>query len=125
MYLNSNQIPKLYPKLPELPELSQLQEMVPKLYPETHNMVDEKLQLEIGGFSPDVDVEWDNNLLTEMEKYLTTYDLSWEQYIEGSLEVDKNNAIEVGGLKYNLRSAKLYIFFNYVTSQQIWYWNEA
>lgn len=82
-------------------------------------MVDEKLQLEIGGFSPDVDVEWDNNLLIGMEKYLTTYDLSWEQYIEGSLEVDKNNAIEVGGLKYNLRSAKLYIFFNYVTSQQI------
>ncbi|CAI9274762.1 unnamed protein product [Lactuca saligna] len=84
------------PELPELPELSQLQEMVPGLYPETQNMVDEKLQLEIGGFSPDVDVEWDNNLLIEMEKYLTAYDPSWEQYIEGSPEVDTVDDMDAG-----------------------------
>ncbi|KAI3501562.1 hypothetical protein L1887_29439 [Cichorium endivia] len=88
----SNQSPLLNghdpPELPGLPELPELSQMVPEMHNETQ---DEKIPLEIGGFSPDADIEWDNNLLTEMEKYLTAYepDPLWEQFLE-SPEVDTN-----------------------------------
>ncbi|KAJ0779653.1 putative transcription factor HSF-type-DNA-binding family [Helianthus annuus] len=94
---------------PDVSELSQLQELVsdasvdsyihsevqnpPPLDP---NMVDEKLALEIGSFSPDADVEWDSNLLTEMEKYLTAYDPSWEQFLEQSPEANTNDEMDSG-----------------------------
>ncbi|PWA95945.1 Heat shock factor (HSF)-type, DNA-binding [Artemisia annua] len=82
--------------LPNVSDLSHLQEMAPDasvesyLHPETHN-----LPLDIGSFSPEVDVEWDSNLLTEMEKYLTAYDPSWE-FPEQSPEVDTTDEMDSG-----------------------------
>lgn len=73
------------------------------MHPETQNqalldpnLVDEKLPLDIGSFSPDADVEWDNNLLTEMEKYLNAYDPTWEQFLEQSPEVDTSEEMDSG-----------------------------
>lgn len=82
--------------LPNVSDLSHLQEMAPDasiesyLHPETPN-----LPLDIGSFSPEVDVEWDSNLLTEMEKYLTAYDPSWE-FPEQSPEVDTTDEMDSG-----------------------------
>ncbi|KAL4570466.1 hypothetical protein LXL04_026121 [Taraxacum kok-saghyz] len=77
-------------ELPEIPELSHL---VPEMNPQ---LVDEKLPLDIGVFSPDAEVEWDNNLLTEMEKYLAAYDNSWEQFIEENPEADVADDMDAG-----------------------------
>ncbi|KAI3787156.1 hypothetical protein L1987_41411 [Smallanthus sonchifolius] len=95
--------------LPDVSDLSQLQELVSDasvdsyMHPEAHNqtlldpnLVDEKLALEIGSFSPDADVEWDSNLLTEMEKYLSAYDPSWEQFLEPIPEANTNDEMDSG-----------------------------
>ncbi|KAI3713739.1 hypothetical protein L1987_72325 [Smallanthus sonchifolius] len=90
--------------LSDVSELSQLQDMMTDvnissdsyMNPETQNqaLLDEKLALDIGSFSPDADVEWDSNLLTEMEKYLTAYDPSWEQFLEPRPEADANDEMD-------------------------------
>ncbi|KAJ0666398.1 putative transcription factor HSF-type-DNA-binding family [Helianthus annuus] len=92
--------------LSDVSELSQLQEMMTDvnissdsyMNPEAQNqaLMDEKLALDIGSFSPDADVEWDSNLLTEMEKYLTAYDPSWEQFLEQKPEGDANDEMDSG-----------------------------
>ncbi|KAL8254470.1 hypothetical protein R6Q59_032691 [Mikania micrantha] len=95
--------------LPDVSDLSQLQEIVSDasvdsyLHPEVQNqvlldpnLVDEKLASEIASFSPDADVEWDSNLLTEMEKYLTSYDPSWEQFLDPSPEANTNDEMDSG-----------------------------
>ncbi|KAL8266990.1 hypothetical protein R6Q59_004334 [Mikania micrantha] len=94
--------------LSNVSDLSQLQDMMTDVNissdsfmpAETQNqaLLDEKLALDIGSFSPDADVEWDSNLLTEMEKYLTAYDPSWEQFLEQKQEVDAdaNDEMESG-----------------------------
>ncbi|KAI3812574.1 hypothetical protein L1987_17285 [Smallanthus sonchifolius] len=97
--------------LSDVSELSQLQDMMTDvnissdsyMHPETQNqaLLDEKLALEIGSFSPDADVEWDSNLLTEMEKYLTAYDPSWEQFLEQRPEADANDEMDPGPLDEN------------------------
>ncbi|KAI7743978.1 hypothetical protein M8C21_001745 [Ambrosia artemisiifolia] len=96
-------------ELPDVSDISQLQELVSDvsvdsyMHPEAQNqalldsnLVGEKLELEIGSFSPDADVEWDSNLLTEMEKYLTAYDPSWEQFLEQSPEANTNDETDSG-----------------------------
>ncbi|MFS8030421.1 putative transcription factor HSF-type-DNA-binding family [Helianthus anomalus] len=92
--------------LSDVSELSQLQEMMTDvnissdsfINAEAQNqaLMDEKLALDIGSFSPDADVEWDSNLLTEMEKYLTAYDPSWEQFLEQRPEGDANDEMDSG-----------------------------
>ncbi|KAL9995431.1 putative transcription factor HSF-type-DNA-binding family [Helianthus debilis subsp. tardiflorus] len=92
--------------LSDVSELSQLQEMMTDvnissdsyMNAEAQNqaLMDEKLTLDIGSFSPDADVEWDSNLLTEMEKYLTAYDPSWEQFLEQRPEGDANDEMDSG-----------------------------
>ncbi|KAK9076016.1 hypothetical protein SSX86_004346 [Deinandra increscens subsp. villosa] len=102
--------------LPDVSDLSQLQELVSDasvdssyIHPETQNqtlldpsLADEKLALELGSFSPDADVEWDSNLLTEMEKYLTAYDPSWEQFLEHSPEANTNDEMDSGLVEDNV-----------------------
>ncbi|XP_071692296.1 heat shock factor protein HSF8-like [Rutidosis leptorrhynchoides] len=58
------------------------------------NMLNEKLQLDIGNFSPEAELEWDNNLLTEMEKYLNSYDPSWDQFLDARPEVETNDGMD-------------------------------
>lgn len=97
-------------EFPDVSELSRLQDMVPDasvnisndyIHPEAQNralletnLVDEKLALEIGSFSPDADMEWDSNLLIEMEKYLTAYDPSLDQFLEQSPEVETTDEMD-------------------------------
>ncbi|KAK1438313.1 hypothetical protein QVD17_04120 [Tagetes erecta] len=95
----------------DVSELSHLQDMMTDvnisndsyMHAETQNqtLMDEKLALEIGSLSPDADVEWDSNLLTEMEKYLTAYDPSWEQFLEQRPEVDANDEMDSGPVDDN------------------------
>ncbi|KAD5317352.1 hypothetical protein E3N88_17298 [Mikania micrantha] len=97
------------PDLPDVSDLSQLQEIVSDASVDSYlhlevqnqvlldpNLVDEKLASEIASFSPDADVEWDSNLLTEMEKYLTSYDPSWEQFLDPSPEANTNDEMDSG-----------------------------
>ncbi|XP_076906920.1 heat shock factor protein HSF8-like [Bidens hawaiensis] len=99
------------PGVSDLSDLSQLQELVSDasvdnyLHPEPQNQTlldpnldEEKFALDIGSFSPDPDVEWDSNLLTEMEKYLTAYDPSWERFLEQSPEMEANTNDENSGV---------------------------
>ncbi|XP_076959168.1 heat shock factor protein HSF8-like [Bidens hawaiensis] len=98
--------------LSDVSELSQLQDMMTDvnisndgyMHPEAQNqpLLDEKLELEIGSFSPDVDAEWDNNMYTEMEKLLTAYDPSWEQFLEQRPEGDGNDEMEAGPVDENV-----------------------
>ncbi|XP_024994851.1 heat shock factor protein HSF8-like isoform X1 [Cynara cardunculus var. scolymus] len=97
-------------EFPDVSELSCLQDMAPNAsvnisndYMQSEaqnralldpNLVDEKLSLEIGSFSPDADMEWDSNLLIEMEKYLTAYDPSLDQFLEQSPEVDTTDEMD-------------------------------
>ncbi|KAI7747528.1 hypothetical protein M8C21_016730 [Ambrosia artemisiifolia] len=93
-------------ELSDVSDLSQLQEMMTDvnissdsyMNAEAQNqaLLDEKLALDLGSFSPDADVEWDSNLLTEMEKYLTAYDPSWEQFLEQKPEDDANDDMDSG-----------------------------
>ncbi|KAK3029884.1 hypothetical protein RJ639_038507 [Escallonia herrerae] len=76
-----------------MPELSQLGEMVPEsnvsiareghLAPQTENnaFLDPTV-LGIDGFPPEIEMEWDNNMLDEMQKLFGTGDPSWEQFLE-------------------------------------------
>ncbi|XP_024986102.1 heat shock factor protein HSF8-like [Cynara cardunculus var. scolymus] len=74
-------------ELPDISVLSNLQDMVADSYmhPETENG---KFPLEIGNLSPGGDVEWDSNLLIEIEKYFAANDPSWEQFLEPNPEVE-------------------------------------
>ncbi|KAK9052837.1 hypothetical protein SSX86_029467 [Deinandra increscens subsp. villosa] len=89
--------------LSDVSELSQLQDMMTdvnissdSMHVETQNqtLLDEKPALEFGSFSPDADVEWDSNLLMEMEKCLTAYDPSWESFLEQRPQVDTNDEMD-------------------------------
>ncbi|KAJ9549897.1 hypothetical protein OSB04_022440 [Centaurea solstitialis] len=97
-------------EFPDVSELSRLQDMVPDasvnisndyMHSEAQNpallepnLVDDKLPLEIGSFSPDADMEWDSNLLIEMEKYLTSYDPSLDQFLEPNPEVETTDEMD-------------------------------
>lgn len=89
-------------ELPDISDLSQLQNMMPDATQNQAlldtNLVDEKLPLDIpldiGSFSPDADIEWDSNLLSEMEKYLNAYDPSWEPFLDQSPEADTTDEMD-------------------------------
>lgn len=84
-----------------MPEQSELQEMVPGdipgesyvgpemvsdafLDPNSLAVNGDAVALELGGFSPDPEMEWDNSLLDEMQKLLNSSDPSWEQFLAES-----------------------------------------
>ncbi|KAM7531009.1 hypothetical protein LguiB_034419 [Lonicera macranthoides] len=96
----AHELASVGPPLPDttMPEHSELQEMVPAdipgesyvgpemvsdafLDPNSLAVNGDAVALELGGFSPDPEMEWDNSLLDEMQKLLNSSDPSWEQFL--------------------------------------------
>ncbi|KAK4486534.1 hypothetical protein RD792_009218 [Penstemon davidsonii] len=71
-----------------MPELS---EMVDIIGPETGNGIfldNEKIPLEIGGFSPDANMEWENGLFDDIQELPGVGDPFWEKFLQSPTRVE-------------------------------------
>ncbi|KAL3817917.1 hypothetical protein ACJIZ3_003822 [Penstemon smallii] len=71
--------------------MPELIEMVDIIGPETGNGIfldNEKLPLEIGGFSPDANMEWENGLLDDIQELPGVGDPFWEKFLQSPTRVE-------------------------------------